>query len=463
MGNDIFQQFHKIKDFEFSIDLAAIDEYLWLSYIPAPRTIFKNIYKVHPAHFLIYSFSGKLEEQQKYWQIHFDQKQKKSESEWLEELDAALKNSVEAHLIADVETGVLLSGGIDSTLVTSYATNFLKQRLKTFSIGFYEEGYDETAYARKAAEKFQSDHYTDLVKPDSLLILPDLVKHYGEPYGDSSCLGAYFLCKLAKDHLSVALSGEGGDECFVGYLKYGKWMRTMENTHPHHIQKFRQLAEKYFSLEYRSRFTLNNWLLYKQQLNLETRTKLWKAEYSYSLNQTIPEFEYLVSDLRKLSPVNRLQYIDLKTYLPHLLLTKMDIAGMIHSLEIRTPFVDKDLWELAASIPENLQFRIRKNKNFEGKLLLKQLLSKHFDDSFVHRRKHGFRIPLHEWFQKDRFSRDFVETQLFSSRSRILNYFEKETIQELFSSGLSHQLWHLLFLEEWLKAFHASRQELTSR
>jgi asparagine synthase (glutamine-hydrolysing) len=453
------QQFQQIKDFEFTIDPSAIHEYLWLAYISAPRTIFRSIYKLHPAHFLTYSFSGKMSEQQEYWQIHLDRKQNKSESEWLEELDSALKKSVEAHLIADVETGVLLSGGIDSTLLTSYAKEFSKHRIKTFSIGFQEEGYDETPYARIVSETFQTEHHIEFLKPESLQVLPELVKHYGEPYGDNSCLAAYRVCQLAKEHVKVAISGEGGDECFLGYRKYGKWIREMENVPLDPIQSLRHFMEKYLSIDYRGRFTLRNWLVYKQQFDPEIRKKLWKTENSDRLDQNLPEFEYLVAELKKLSPANRLQYIDLKTYLPNLLLVKMDIAGMIHGLEIRTPFVDKDIWELAASIPENLQFKVGKGKTFEGKLLLTKLVSRNFDDSFVHRGKHGFLIPLNHWFSNDRASRDFVQSQLFSSSSRVLNYFDRQAIQELFSEGQYERIWQLLFLEEWLRFFDANHHE----
>jgi asparagine synthase (glutamine-hydrolysing) len=448
------QQFKYLPEFDNTINTVALDNFLWLQYIPAPLTIFNSVEKLKPAHYVIVSLSGKISDQIQYWDISYSKKQIKTKQEWLEATDDVLKKSVKAHLVSDVPFGAFLSGGIDSTLVVKYMSEILPSKVKTFSIGFEEEAYNELKYSEEAAKAFNTDHYTQIVKPNALELLPKLVKHYGEPYGDSSALPTYYVCELAKKHVTMVLSGDGGDECFAGYNSYLDWQKYMPlNYRVGFKKKVYPFLEKVLPARYPKKNTLDYWLEHIQYLDNNWRSKLWKEEFKSSQKKHPKGFEEFFEHTAKYSLANQVQYMDAKTYMPYDILTKVDVASMCHSLEVRTPLIDKELWEFAATIPEEFNIIKGSDNKWEGKLLLKQLLEKNFSKEFIYRKKQGFAIPLQKWFSDEGQLRDTLNDSVLSSNSHLSTYFDNNSLAELLTSSNIGGMWLMLFLEEWLNQF----------
>jgi asparagine synthase (glutamine-hydrolysing) len=452
-GSEI-QQFKFIPGFDSSINNIALDNFLWLQYIPAPLTIFNSVQKLKPAHHITISLNGKISEQKQYWDISYSKKQVKTKEEWLEATNDVIKKSVEAHLLSDVPFGAFLSGGIDSTLVVKYMSEILPKKVKTFSIGFEEEAYNELKYSELAAKEFNTEHYTQIVKPNALDLLPKLVKHYGEPFGDSSALPTYYVCELAKKHVTMVLSGDGGDECFAGYGSYLHWMKYMPVNHRSGLKKtLYPHLEKILPARYPKKDTLNYWLGHIEYLDNNWRSKLWKDEFRAAQKNKPEGFESFFDHTKKYSMANKVQYMDAKTYMPYDILTKVDIASMCHSLEVRTPLIDKEVWEFAATIPEEFNINKDGKNNWEGKLLLKQLLAKHFPHEFIYRKKQGFAIPLEKWFSNEGQLREKLNDSVLAKNSNISSFFDHNAINELVHSKNTGGMWLMLFLEEWLSQF----------
>ena len=447
------QAINRVHDFRKEIDMNAIDQYLWLQYIPAPKTIWKNVFKLKPAHYIVYHFNGRVEEPVAYWDLDFSKKQNKSRKQWIEECEEVIRNSVKAHLVSDVPFGAFLSGGIDSTLVVSYMSRILKQPVKTFSIGFEEEAFNELAYAKQAAEKFGTEHHVEIVKPDALAILPTLVKHYGEPYGDSSAIPTYYVCQLARKHVTMVLSGDGGDEAFAGYGSYLSWMKYQAiNYRTGWRKKLFPLAQQLFPGRYPKTDTLENWMEKIEYVANDTRAKLWHNDMNGFFAKEIDEFNLFFNNTDKFSIANKAQYMDMKTYMPYDILTKVDVASMIHSLEVRTPLIDKEVWEFAATIPEEMNINnLNADQNWNGKLILKQILRNQFGDSFIDRKKMGFGVPLPKWFSQGGKLNGMLNDYLLSKDSKVLHFFNSDVIADLMQKNVSGHLWLLLFLEEWLR------------
>lgn len=447
------QQFKALENFDSSVNTIAIDNYLWLQYVPAPITIFNAVQKLKPAHYITVSFKGIVSTQKQYWDISFSNKQTKTQEEWIEATNDVIKNSVKAHLVSDVPFGAFLSGGIDSTLVVKYMSEILPQKVKTFSIGFEEEEYNELKFSDQAAKVFGTEHYTKIIQPDALSLLPKLVTHYGEPFGDSSALPTYYVCELAKKHVTMVLSGDGGDECFAGYGSYLHWMQYMPiNYREGFKKKLYPYLEKYLPKKYPRKDSLNYWLSHIEYLNTDWRSKLWNKDLKENIKKSPVEFEEFYAKTEKYSMANKVQYMDAKTYMPYDILTKVDIASMCHSLEVRTPLIDKEVWEFAATIPE--EFNIKKmNGKWEGKLLLKQILQRHFPSEFVYRKKQGFAIPLSKWFSNKGELRQKLNESVLSPNSNLSGYFDIKTLDELLKTDNTGGMWLMLFLEEWLNQF----------
>lgn len=447
------QQFKSMPNFDTTIDLNAIDQYLWLQYIPAPLTVFKSIKKLKAAHYITIDFSGNISEQKQYWDLDFSKKQVKTKKEWIEATDEVIKNSVKAHLVSDVPFGAFLSGGIDSSLVVGYMCEVLNKKVETFSIGFEEEEYNELKYAEVVAKKFNTNHHVEIVKPDALDILPKLVKHYGEPFGDSSCIPTYYVCELARKHVTMALSGDGGDECFAGYNSYTSWLEHQPINYRTGIKKMLfPLAEKLLPARYPKEDILKTWISKMSYLEADWRTKLWNSEFHSHISKMPQGFDTLFENTKNFSKVNKVQYIDMKTYMNFDILTKVDTASMMHSLEVRTPLIDKNVWEFAATIPEEFNIN-NKSGEWRGKLLLKEIMLKNFPQEFVHRKKQGFGVPISKWFADKGELNALLQDKILSQNSLIKTYFNQTTINSLISANHSGGLWLILFLEEWLAQF----------
>ncbi len=447
------QQFRNLPGFDADIDLKAIDQYLWLQYIPAPLTVFTSVKKLKAAHYIFIDFEGKVSEQIQYWDLSFAEKKSMREEEWVEAAEEVIEDSVKAHLVSDVPFGAFLSGGIDSSLVVKYMTSLLNRDVDTFSIGFDEKEYNELPYSKIVAEKFGTRHHTEIVKPDALSILPDLVRHYGEPYGDSSCIPTYYVCKLAKRHVTMVLSGDGGDEGFAGYNSYTSFLQHLPGNYRQGIKKALFPAMEFlFPQKYPSQYTLPVWVSKMSYLEQNWRSQLWLPEFQSHIVGMPEGFEEIFARTRKFSGINKFQYLDMKTYMNFDILTKVDVASMMHSLEVRTPLIDKKVWEFAASIPET--FNIRKVQGeYRGKIILKKILQKSFSDEFVHRRKQGFGVPISKWFARDGELNMLLQERILSNNSSIKNYFNQPVIDKLIEAKHSGALWLILFLEEWLNQF----------
>jgi asparagine synthase (glutamine-hydrolysing) len=334
-------------------------------------------------------------------------------------------------------------------------SQILKQPVKTFSIGFDETDFNELDFSNKAAKKYNTEHYTEIVKPDALAILPKLIKHYGEPYGDSSAIPTYYVSELARKYVPMVLSGDGGDECFAGYGSYMAWMQDYNTLNGKGWRRnYFNIMNKIFPSRYRKTDELSRWLRYIHYISAENRSQLWKKEFRMHLNEGLKLFSDLRARSAHYTLANQVQYMDMQTYMPYDILTKVDVASMIHSLEVRTPLIDKDVWEFAATIPEEFNIRFNADeRKWQGKLLLKKLLAKDFDNDFINRKKMGFAVPLTKWFSEKGDLRMVLEDYLLSSDSTILFYFEKEKIKQMLEQMNTGPLWLLLFLEEWLRNF----------
>ena len=436
--------FRTIPDFDKTISIEALDMYLWLQYIPAPHTIFKHVKKLQPGFCMLVSSEGKVIYNKSFNTFEFNPVKGKSENDWLEELDIKFKESVKAHLMSDVPFGAFLSGGVDSTSVVSMMAQEMSHPVKTFSIGFKEEEFSELPFARKVAQKWGTDHHEQIVEPDALGILPDLVKHYGEPFGDSSAVPTYYVSKLAASHVPMVLSGDGGDEAFAGYGSHVNWMKEISK--PDWVEKLPLLQRKmypFLNTLFPNKYPItwkapvfDIWIKYVQYLDNDWRSKLWKKEYKPELQPKYSEIESLFDEGLRFGGANTVQYFDLKTYLPNDILPKVDIASMMHGLEVRTPFIDMEMWKLALTIPEEFNIRKVNNTHWEGKILLKKWLERHFDKSFIYRSKMGFGVPLKFWFGEGGLYRKKLETILLAPDARINQFFETKEIQRLIETEM---------------------------
>jgi asparagine synthase (glutamine-hydrolysing) len=363
--------------FESAIDLNALDLYLQFQYIPAPHSIYKNVYKLPPAHFMRVNFDGTPVECQSYWQLEYKTNHNSSKAQWLDEFDSVLKESVKAHLLSDVPFGAFLSGGIDSSAIVTYMAQEMKQPVKTFSIGFHEKAYNELDYARLVAKHWGTEHHEEIVVPDALAILPDLVTHYGEPFGDSSAIPTWYVSRLARQHVTMVLTGDAGDEIFIGYDFYtNRWNRHLSPV-PEHLPGYKKLLYPLLNKVNPKRFpyrtsTTSDWFRYKKFFHDDYRNAFWLSEFHHEIQSDNSGFiQDLFIEYGRVGHFQKGAAIDFRNYLPNDILAKVDIASMMHSLETRTPLLDLKVVEFAATLPQELCIN-KINGKWEGKLILKK-------------------------------------------------------------------------------------------
>ncbi len=450
------------------IDYSAIDEYLTYQYVPNPKTGFKNIFKLEPGHYLIVKESGKILKK-RYWQLDYSQKLILSETEWEKQIIEKLKEAVKLRLISDVPLGSHLSGGIDSSLIIALMAQEMKKPIKTFSIGFQESDYNELPYAKLVAEKYQTEHYEFIVKPKMIEILEKLVYQYEEPYADSSALPTWYLCKLTKEYITVALNGDGGDENFAGYTRYNAMklfqrLKTIPfknqlkkiNQLFYQISKIKLFQKGYRFLDSYNKEPLNFYLrlidyfgqeekelIYSKDLKQQIQNSRWHSFLSEKFNET-KNFDWL----------DQILYADINSYLPDDLLVKVDIASMTHSLEIRSPFLDHEFLELTAKMPSDLKLR-GQNKKY----LLKKIAYRYLPKECIEKPKQGFGVPLEHWFRGD--LKEYLVENLLNKN--FLDFgFKREGIEKLifdhksFRQNYANHLWALLMLSQWFKIWFRS-------
>jgi asparagine synthase (glutamine-hydrolysing) len=443
--------------------LEAVELFLRFQYIPTPHTIYKDVRKLPPAAYLIVDFDGKLTGPKRYWDFSFQPQTGLSDSQWLERAESVIHDSVKAHLVSDVPFGVFLSGGIDSSLVASQMSRILKHPVQAFSIGFEEREYSELRYAEQVAERCGIELRTEIVREDMLKILPDLVAHYGEPFGDSSAIPTWYVSRLAREYVPMVLSGDGGDEGFAGYPTYEWWLsnsplrQARESARDFHPRAafwwLRRAARRYLA-----QGTLNNlpeWQRNFLYMHEPQRRALWRDEFQGLVDRGCELFEEADARARKLSRLSYAQYLDFQTYLPCDILTKVDVASMYHGLEVRTPLIDVEVLELAASLPVSQRYRRNGSGEMTGKYLLKKVLGKTFPPEFIHRKKQGFSIPRDMWFRAGQSGRRMFEQIVLDPHSRLQDWFKPEQLRaqlEIHSDTADNSgpLWLLLVLGIWL-------------
>ena len=447
------------------IDPQALDEYLTYQYVPHPRTIFRGIAKLPPGHYAVYR-EGRLDVRS-YWQPDFNLEDGRPAAEYVEELRTLLTSAVELRLQSEVPLGAFLSGGIDSTIIVGLMSQLAAEPVRTFSIGFPVKEFDETHYARAAAERFGTIHEEFQVRPDAMEILPRLVWHYDEPFADSSAVPTWYVSQLTRQRVTVALTGDGGDELFAGYPRYlavwlaegfdrlpallrrllagHYWQRLPSGTQ----QKSRRRQFKRF-VEMLALPPAQRYLEWIAIFNESRRAALYSDEFRARLPDEEP-LEFLSAALRRSKgrdPITAFSLADLVTYLPCDLMTKVDIASMAHGLECRQPFLDYRVVELAARMPRRLKFR-----HGHGKLILREAFADLLPESIQRRGKMGFGVPLDHWFRHE--LRDFAREILLDSKTITRGYFRPEAIVQLWEEhqdarfNHGYRLWSLLILELW--------------
>jgi asparagine synthase (glutamine-hydrolysing) len=453
------------------VDLEGVDSYLSWGYVPAPLTGFKNVLKLPPAHFLVLDVGPDNTKTQveRYWDLQYSPKISMTEVEAGEQLREKLTEAVRYRLISDVPLGAFLSGGIDSSIVVGLMAEVSGTRVKTFSIGFDDSDYNELRFARVIAERWGTDHTELIVRPDELAVLPKLVRHYGEPYADSSAIPTFYVSKITRSGVTVALNGDGGDESFAGYDRYaatriadiirsfgpfGSAAAVLARFLPDSIDPKNRVrrAKRFFLAAHEERpVRYGNWVSY---FTPAAKRELYAQCFAEAVAPKNRQrwMEDLWKEVGDLESVDAAMAVDIRSYLPYDLLTKVDIASMANSLEARSPFLDHVVMEFAARLPVHFKLRGR-----QSKYLLKKTFADLLPTGNIRRRKMGFGVPIARWLRSS--SRELLQDTLLSHRARERGYFKSERIdclvQEHVTEKANHsfQLWSLLMLELWQREF----------
>lgn len=445
-----------------SVDPIALDQYLTYLCVPAPRTIYEGIAKLPAAHYAIYDCATGALALHRYWELSYRTKEERSEREWLDLIDAELRRSVRQRLIADVPVCAFLSGGVDSSLVVALMAQESSQPVTTVSIGFADQAFDETAFAAQVARQWGTAHHAYQLEPAAFAMLPELAWHYGEPFADSSAVPSYHVAKLARNHATVALNGDGGDELFGGYAgpvvaraaqQYRRlplWLREQLGAR---LAGGGPLGRRVGMLTAAGRRSAGEAFIFDRAFR-SYRAQLYSERFWGQLAGSHPDEHYRAVWDRADGPTDadRVLYGDLNTYLPDELLVKMDVASMAHSLEARSPLLDTALAELAARIPAAMHL-----KGFGTKYLLKRLAERYLPRAVIHRPKKGFNMPVGPWLRGPMAG--VVAGVLLSDRALGRGLFRPEFIRQMITEhqhgarDWSQQLWSLLMLELWFQLF----------
>jgi asparagine synthase (glutamine-hydrolysing) len=440
--------------------LQAIEDFLSFRYIPAPETIFEDVYSLQPAQTMVVDFNGIQETPRTYWRVEFTPSMCRTDEDWLTEFDTVLEDSIRAHMVSDVPFGVFLSGGIDSTLVAWKMQELLGQSVNAFSIGFDEQQLSELKYARQAAEQLGIKLHTDLLDASHAIdILPDLIQHYGQPYADTSMIPTWHVSRLARQNCPMVLSGDGGDEAFSGYPRYQAWtefhplweLRNALATARRNPRKFARSATMLFrGPDERA----ERWTRVVQYLPSELRNRLWSKELRSRITRLNPTFSAAADTYQRADALSFAQSIDYQTYLPDDILVKVDIASMYHGLEVRPPFIDVKVVEFASKLPPHLRSRAYRPKSL--KQIPKKLLARRFPPEFVDRQKQGFGIPESKWLAKGTKLRMMLDDLVLNRQSRLNNWFDLNLLNTMAlqldaGQNVGYCLWAFLILGIWLE------------
>ena len=458
----------QVPDIARELDAVSLDQYLLYQYVPHPRTIFRGISKIPPAHYGIYK-DGKFQ-LQCYWKPSFEKQSLEPVEVHQERLRELITDAVRVRMRSDVPLGAFLSGGIDSTIIVGIMQQLSNRPIKTFSIGFPVAQFNETQYARDAANHLGTDHREYIVTPNVMEILPKLVWHYDEPFADSSAIPTYYLSQKTRQEVTVALTGDAGDELFAGYRRYRavSWGQAFDQL-PNGIKnvltakiwqqfpvslKQKSLPRK--AIKFLSAMRLDpvqRYLMWIGIFNDQLRNELYTDAFAdLHRESTSGFFGQAYGRAESRDVVTRTSIADLLTYLPCDLLTKVDIASMAHGLECRSPLLDHHVVEAAISIP--LRFKI---KGWRAKKVFSDTFSDLIPSSIRRRSKMGFGVPLDHWFRNE--LRTLLQEVLLDPMSLNRGYFRKEKVQSMVREHLdrswdhSARLWSLLIFELWHRLF----------
>ena len=451
------------------VDPCAVEEYFALGYVPEPRTIFKGARKLPPAHTLAVRRGMPLPETVEYWDPRFTLDSGISAEDAVGELSARLAESVKLRMISEVPLGAFLSGGVDSSAVVAMMAGAASEPVNTCSIAFADPAFDESRYARQVAERYGTRHFVDQVESDDFDLIDDLARLYDEPFADSSAIPTYRVCQLARKHVTVALSGDGGDETFGGYRRYRLHLmeERMRSTLPLALRRltFGPLGRLYpkadwaprmfrakSTFEALSRESVEAYFHGVSILRDDMRRRLFTDAFKSELAgyNAVEVFHRHARRAGTSDPLALVQYLDLKTYLVGDINTKVDRASMAHSLEVREPLMDHPLVEWLGTLPSSLKVRGQ-----EGKWLLKKAMEPKLPREVLYRPKMGFAVPLARWFRGP--LRERVRESLTGERLASTGIFEPAYLRHLVDqhqSGVrdySSSLWTILMFDAFLR------------
>jgi len=456
------------------IDAKAIEQYFALGYAAEPHTIYQAVSKLPPGHTITIQVGETIPVIAQYWDVSYAQQVEMSEEKYLAEMVTQFKGAVESHMMADVPLGSFLSGGVDSSAVVAMMsqlsnTEQTSKPVTTCSIGFDVKDYNETDYAQEVAALYKTDHHERVIASDDFELVDILAGLYDEPYADSSAMPTYRVCEMAREKVTVCLSGDGADELLAGYRRYGLMMNEekVRSILPYAIRKpfFGTLGKLYPKLDWAPQFlrakttfqslamdTAEGYFHGVSLLNNAQRKALFSDELYQELNgyTALEVFREHQANFDGKDPLSLIQYLDIKTYLVGDILTKVDRASMAHSLEVRVPFLDHKFVEWTAKIPTQLKL-----KNGCGKYLLKKAMEPHLPHDVLYRKKMGFRVPLADWFRgplKQKLRDSLLSAQMANS-----GLFNMNTIEEWLDEHQSGRreysapLWTLLMFASFYK------------
>ena len=458
------------------VDPVALASYLTYGYVPDPLSIFKGISKLPPAHLLVFDDQGI--EIKRYWELNTAIDSTMSREDAVSEIRRLADSAVSARLVSDVPLGFFLSGGLDSSVVVGSAAQASSSTLKTFSIGFEEESYSELEYARTIAERFDTNHEEFVVTSDLVGDLESIVRFADEPLADPSMFPTYYLSRQTRQHVTVALSGDGGDEVFGGYDRYiGLELANRYQRIPGWIRKGliaplsgmipesqgkRSNLRRFKRLTYPHADSAGQWYRgWMQQFRPESHIRAFTPDFARSLVENGGWTDHMELAFAGSAgadggaSVRSAQLVDSTTYLPGDLMAKTDRMSMAHGLEVRSPFLDHHLMEFASTIPSDYTYRGR-----AGKQILKQAYSDLLPSEIVNRKKAGFTVPLGTWINGT--LRGVTQDLLTSEGAEVHKVIEPEFIRQMISEhgamkqNHSVRLWNLICLEAWSKAFGVS-------
>ncbi|MEY2476252.1 MAG: hypothetical protein QOG87_1567 [Actinomycetota bacterium] len=452
-------------EFPRSVDPQAVLDYLYLGYVPGPETIYRDVRRVPPAHTLSYE-AGSVRTA-RYWGLAYEPKQQISEDDAVEALKEALLEAVRLRLVSERPVGAFLSSGIDSSLVVAAMAQVSSDPVRTFTVGFDDDRYDERAGARLTAARYGTDHTELVVRPNALEILPTLVWHYDQPFGDASALPSYYLARMTAEHVTVALNGDGGDESFAGYLRYAALAYADRVPVPRALHPLgRSVAARMpWGRHQRSMLSRAKRFLDMAMTEPGARYARVMAIFNEEQRATLCTDELLAGAGRRpegvlldawdaavaSNPVERAMGTDVPTYLADDLLVKMDIATMANSLEARSPLLDHEVMELAASFPLEMKLKGR-----TGKHLLRRLAREWVPAEVVDGPKRGFAVPIGAWLRGE--LRELAWDTLTDATAAGRGYVRVEQVRRLLTeheagADHTHRLWALLQLELWQRMF----------